>query len=345
MITVKEFGKTAEGKVVTAYTLHDGKSSMTVLDLGGIVQQILVPDNKGNLVDVVLGYNDVASYEKYGGYLGALIGRFGNRIGKGKLTIDGKEYQLFLNDRGNHLHGGKAGFDKKIWDAKVEGDTLKLRLLSPDMEENYPGNLEVEVTYSFSGGKWTIEYRAVSDKTTCVNLTNHAYFNLSGEGTGDVLDHLMQIECDYITPTSPTMIPEGGYRAVKGTPFDFNEPKAIGRDIGADDVDLKQGNGYDHCHVLKNKCGEYVKYATVTSPKTGITMECFTDMPAVQFYAGNGLNQQGKSGLYTKRNGFCLETQAIPNNVNVPEYAEKGSSILEAGKEYKFSAAYRFSAK
>ena len=191
MITVKEFGKTAEGKVVTAYTLHDGKSSMTVLDLGGIVQQILVPDNKGNLVDIVLGYNDVASYEQYGGYLGALIGRFGNRIGKGKLTIGGKEYQLFLNDRGNHLHVGKAGFDKKIWDAKVEGDTLKLHLLSPDMEENYPGNLEVEVTYSFTGGKWTIEYRAVSDKTTCVNLTNHAYFNLSGEGTGDVLDHLM----------------------------------------------------------------------------------------------------------------------------------------------------------
>ena len=345
MITTREFGKTADGKTVTAYTLHDGESSMTVLDLGGIVQQILVPDRDGKLTDVILGYNDVASYENNGGYLGALIGRFGNRIGGGKLVIDGQEYQLYLNDRGNHLHGGKAGFNKKLWNATVEGDNLKLSAFSPDMEENYPGNLEVEVTYSFKGGEWKIEYRAVSDKKTCVNLTNHAYFNLSGEGTGDMLDHLMTIDCDYITPTSPTMIPEGGFRAVKGTPFDFNTPKPIGRDIGADDLDLKQGNGYDHCHVLKNKCGEYVKYAEVTSPKTGITMECFTDMPAVQFYAGNGLHQEGKSGYYTKRYGFCLETQAIPNNVNVPEYAQKGSSILEAGKEYKFSAAYRFSVK
>lgn len=345
MITTKQFGKTADGKTVTAYTLHDGESSMTVLDLGGTVQQILVPDKAGRLTDVILGYNTVAEYENNGGYLGALIGRFGNRIGAGKLVIDGKAYQLYCNDRGNHLHGGKVGFNKKIWNAAIEGDELKLSLFSPDGEENYPGNLNVEVVYSFEGGEWKIEYRAVSDKKTCVNLTNHAYFNLNGEGTGDVLNHLLKIDCDYITPTSPTMIPEGGYRAVKGTPFDFNEPKAIGKDVGADDVDLKQGGGYDHCHVLKNKCGEYVKYAEVTSPATGIVMECFTDMPAVQFYAGNGLHRQGKGGFYGNRNGFCLETQAIPNNVNVPEYAEKGSSILDAGQEYRFSAAYRFSVK
>ena len=345
MITKKEFGKTADGKIVTAYTLHDKESSLTVLDLGGTVQSLVVPDKNGNLTDVVLGYNTVAEYEKNGGYLGALIGRFGNRIGAGKLVIDGKEYQLYLNDRGNHLHGGKEGFNKKIWNAEIEGDKLKLSILSPDMEENYPGNLKVEVTYSFAGGEWKIEYRAVSDKKTCVNLTNHAYFNLGGEGKGDILDNLLQIDCDYITPTSPTMIPEGGYRAVKGTPFDFNMPKAIGKEIEADDIDLKQGNGYDHCHVLKNKCGEYIKYAEALSPKTGIKMECFTDMPAVQFYAGNGLHQEGKGGYYAKRCGFCLETQAIPNNVNVPEYAEKGSSILEAGKEYRFTAAYRFSVK
>lgn len=345
MITTKQFGKTADGKTVTAYTLHDGESSMTVLDLGGTVQQILVPDKAGRLTDVILGYNTVAEYENNGGYLGALIGRFGNRIGAGKLVIDGKAYQLYCNDRGNHLHGGKVGFNKKIWNAAIEGDELKLSLFSPDGEENYPGNLNVEVVYSFEDGEWKIEYRAVSDKKTCVNLTNHAYFNLNGEGTGDVLNHLLKIDCDYITPTSPTMIPEGGYRAVKGTPFDFNEPKAIGKDVGADDIDLKQGGGYDHCHVLKNKCGEYVKYAEVTSPATGIVMECFTDMPAVQFYAGNGLHRQGKGGFYGNRNGFCLETQAIPNNVNVPEYAEKGSSILDAGQEYRFSAAYRFGVK
>ncbi len=345
MITAKQFGKTADGRTVTAYTLHDGVSSMTVLDLGGIVQQISVPDKNGDLTDVILGYNSVEGYENNGGYLGALIGRFGNRIGGGRLVIDGKEYGLYLNDRGNHLHGGKEGFDKKIWNAEIVGDKLKLSILSPDMEENYPGNLKVEVIYSFAGGEWKIEYRAVSDKKTCVNLTNHAYFNLGGEGKGDILGHLLQIDCDCITPTSPTMIPEGGYRAVKGTAFDFNTQKEIGKDIEADDVDLKQGEGYDHCHVLKNKCGEYVKYAEAMCPETGIVMECFTDMPAVQFYAGNFLSQEGKSGFYGKRCGFCLETQAIPNNVNVPEYAERGSSILEAGQEYKFSAAYRFSVK
>ena len=345
MIYQNIFGVTKDGREVTAYTLEDGASRAVVLSLGGILQSLVVPDRDGNPTDVILGYNDVAGYENHGGYLGALIGRFGNRIGKGKLVIDGKEYGLYLNDRGNHLHGGKDGFNKKIWNAEIEGDKLRLSILSPDMEENYPGNLRVEVTYSFAGGQLNIEYRAVSDKKTCVNLTNHAYFNLSGEGRGDVLNHLMQIDCDYITPTSPTMIPEGGFRAVKGTPFDFNTPKEIGKEIGADDIDLKQGNGYDHCHVLKNKCGEYVKYAEVVSPETGIKMECFTDMPAVQFYAGNGLNQDGKTGHYGARGGFCLETQAIPNNVNVPEYAEKGSSILDAGQEYRFSAAYRFSVK
>lgn len=345
MIYQKRFGMTKDGREVTAYTLEDGASRAVVLSLGGILQSLVVPDRDGNPTDVILGYNDVAGYENNGGYLGALIGRFGNRIDKGKLVIDGKEYGLYLNDRGNHLHGGKDGFNKKIWDAEIDGDKLRLSILSPDMEENYPGNLRVEVTYSFAGGQLNIEYRAVSDKKTCVNLTNHAYFNLSGEGRGDVLNHLMQIDCDFITPTSPTMIPEGGFRAVKGTPFDFNAPKEIGKEIGADDIDLKQGNGYDHCHVLKNKCGEYVKYAEVVSPETGIKMECFTDMPAVQFYAGNGLNQDGKTGHYGARGGFCLETQAIPNNVNVPEYAEKGSSILDAGEEYKFKAAYRFTAK
>ena len=172
MITAKQFGKTADGKTVTAYTLHDGISSMTVLDLGGIVQQISVPDKNGDLTDVVLGYNNVEGYENNGGYLGALIGRFGNRIGGGRLVIDGKEYSLYLNDRGNHLHGGKEGFDKKIWNAEIVGDKLKLSILSPDMEENYPGNLKVEVIYSFAGGEWKIEYRAVSDKKTCVNLTS-----------------------------------------------------------------------------------------------------------------------------------------------------------------------------
>lgn len=342
MITCKSFGKTSDGRQVLAFTLWDGESYATVLNRGGIVQSIAVPDKNGVLTDVVLGYNDMEGYEKNGGYLGALIGRFGNRIGGGKLVIDGKEYALYCNDRGNHLHGGKEGFDKKIWAHEIKGDELVLSLVSPDGEENYPGNLQVRVTYSFRGGEFKIEYHAVSDQKTAINLTNHAYFNMNGEGKGDALDNVLWIDCDFVTPTNATMIPEGDFRAVKGTAFDFNAPKEIGRDIDADDPDLKRGNGYDHCHVLKNKCGEFVKYATVESKKTGIKMTCFTDMPAVQFYAGNGLNQQGKSGYYGKRSGFCLETQAIPNNVNVPAYAAKGSSLYDKGQEYGFTAVYRF---
>ncbi len=344
MITSRSFGKTKDGREVLAFTFEDGARRATVLNLGGIIQSIVVPDKNGNPTDVILGYNDVAGYEEHGGYLGALIGRFGNRIEKGKLVIDGETYDLYCNDRGNHLHGGKAGFDKKIWAHEIKGDELVLSIVSPDGEENYPGTLSVRVTYSFKDGEFRILYHAVSDKKTAINLTNHAYFNIDGEGSGSALENVLWIDCDYITPTNSTMIPTGGFRAVKGTAFDFNTPKEIGKDVGADDIDLKQGNGYDHCHVLKNKCGEYVKYATVTGKKSGITMSCYTDMPAVQFYAGNGLNQQGKTAFYGRRAGFCLETQAIPNNVNVPEYAEKGSSILDAGEVYEFSAAYKFQA-
>ena len=344
MITQKHFGFTEDGQAVLAFTLTDGAAHATILNLGGIVQSIVVPDKNGTPTDVILGYNDVAGYENNGGYLGALIGRFGNRIGKGKLVIDGKEYGLYCNDRGNHLHGGKCGFNKKIWKSEVKGDELILSLVSPDGEENYPGTLKVKVVYTFKGGELKIKYHATTDKKTAVNLTNHAYFNLNGEGDGSILDNILWIDCDHITPTNPTMIPEGGYRAVKGTPFDFNTPKEIGKDIESEDIDLKQGNGYDHCHVLKNKCGEYVKYATAESKKTGIKMTCYTDMPAVQFYAGNGLHQQGKGGYYGKRAGFCLETQAIPNNVNVPEYAQKGSSLLSPGEVYSFTAAYKFEA-
>lgn len=339
---IRVFGKTAKGEEVLAFTLGDATSHATILNLGGILQSIVVPDRDGTPTDVLLGYRDVEGYEKNGGYLGALIGRFGNRIGEGKLTVDGKQYQLYCNDRGNHLHGGKEGFNKKIWNYETAGDELRLSIVSPDGEENYPGTLRVTVTYTFRDGELKIRYHAETDKKTAVNLTNHAYFNLNGEGDGTILDNVLWMDCDYITPTNSTMIPVGGFRAVKGTAFDFNTPKEIGKDIEADDIDLKQGKGYDHCHVLKNRCGEYVKYATVESRKTGIRMSCYTDMPAVQFYAGNGLHQQGKTAYYGKRAGFCLETQAIPNNVNVEEYAAKGSSYLDAGETYEFTAAYRF---
>jgi len=342
MIRQSVFGKTKDGKKVLAFTFENGGSRATVLNLGGILQSLIVPDKNGNPVDVILGYATVAGYEENGGYLGALIGRFGNRIGEGKFVLEGKEYSLYCNDRGNHLHGGKEGFDKKIWAHRIEGEKLYLSIVSPDGEENYPGNLNVTVCYTFAENRLTIEYDAQCDQTTLVNLTNHAYFNLNGEGDETAADNFLFLDSDYITPTDDTLIPRGGFRAVAGPPFDFNTPKPIGREIDAPDPDLVRGGGYDHCYVLKNACGQWARFGVVASEKTGITMKCYTDMPAVQFYAGNGLNQEGKSGHYGKRSGFCLETQAIPNNVNVPEYAARGSSVLEKGKRYHFSAAYQF---
>ncbi len=337
MIETNVFDKMKDGREVLVFTITDGKSYVRILNYGGIIQSLVMPDKNGNLTDVVLGYNTIAEYEQNDGYLGALIGRFGNRIDKGRLTIDGKYYSLCCNDNGNHLHGGKVGFDKKIWSHKMNGDELTLSILSPDGEENYPGNLAVRVTYTFKDGELKIQYYAVSDKKTAINLTNHAYFNLSGEHSGDATDNVMWIDSDYITPTDDKLIPLGGFREIKGTPFDFNAPKAIEQDINADDEDLKKGGGYDHCYLLKN-----CEYAKVYSPKTGIKMSCCTDMPAVHFYTGNFLNQKGKTTYYGKRSGFCLETEAIPNNVNVPEYAEKGSSVYDAEQEYKFTSKYHF---
>ncbi len=341
MITQKVFGKTANGEEVLAFTLSDGKGSAVILNLGGVIQSIKVPNRDGGLTDVVLGYSEVSGYESNGGYLGALIGRFGNRIEKGKLVVDGKLYQLYCNNDDNHLHGGKEGFNKKLWAHQIDGEKLVLTYVSPDGEENYPGTLNVKVVYTFLGGELTISYEATSDKNTVCNLTNHVYFNLNGEGTGSATDNVLQILSDEITPTDESMIPHGEFRAVAYTPFDFNTPKTIERDIEAEDEDLKKGGGYDHCFMLKNG-GEFALYAVAESKKTGIKMSCYTDMPAVQFYAGNGLKQEGKSGYYGKRSGFCLETQQIPNNVNVPAYQERGSSYLPAGKVYAFKASYKF---
>ncbi len=345
MIQTSVFGKTKQGDEVLAFTFIDGDKRATILNYGGTIQSIIVPDKNGKPTDVILGYTDMENgYQKYGGYLGALIGRFGNRIEDGKFVIDGKEYQLYLNNGKNHLHGGKAGFDKKIWAHEIKDDALVLTILSPDGEENYPGNLTVQVTYTFKDGELKIAYRAVSDKKTVCNLTNHAYFNMNGAGNGDACNHAMWIDSDYITPTDAGLIPHGEFRAVKGTPFDFTTAKPLGKDIAADDEDIKMGGGYDHCFVLNNKCGQYVKYCVVEGDQSGIKMSCYTDMPAVHFYAGNGLNAEGKGGHYGKHYGFCLETEAIPNNVNVPAYAERGSSIIDAGEVYEFTAAYKFEA-
>lgn len=344
-IEKKTFGKLESGEIVSAFTFCDGDKKATVLDYGGILQSVVLPDKNGNPTDVLLGYDDVDGYLHNGGYLGALIGRFGNRIEKGQLTIDGKEYALYCNDRGNHLHGGKVGFNAKIWDSEICGDTLVLRYFSKDGEENYPGNLSVKVEYTFRDGKVGIAYEAVSDKKTAINLTNHAYFNLNGSGEGDILNHFMQIDAPWYTPTDDTLIPHGELKETKGTPFDFNEPRTVkyGDDRRAEDPDLKRGGGFDHCFVFEKGRDSQKPFATLKGDKSGIVMRCYTDMPSVQLYTGQGLSAVGKKGMrYGRCYGLCLETQAIPNNVNVPTYAEFGSSIYDAGQTYRFHATYAF---
>ena len=344
------FGKTQDGRIVTAYTLVDGACSARILDYGGIIQNLIVPDKNGKGVDVVLGYDDVRGYEVNGGYLSALIGRFGNRIDKGRFTLDGKEYQLYCNDRGNHLHGGKVGFDKKIWDAEIVTDEngnegLKLSILSPDGEENYPGNLTVTVLYTLIDGELKIDYDAVSDKKTLINLTNHAYFNVEGEGVRDILDTYKTFDAPYYVPTDDTLIPHGELAKVDGTPFDFRKAKQFkeGDKFTSTDPDLQKAGGFDHCFVFGKNHDPKTPYAVCHSDTTGITMKCYTDMPAVHLYAGCGLNAIGKGGKEYKRSyAFCLETEAIPNNVNVPEYAEYGSSVYDANERYKFFASYKF---
>ena len=348
MIRTSHFGKTADGKDVYAFTIKDGKNEAVILNLGGIIQSLRIADKNGDPVDVVLGYNDVEGYENNGGYLGALIGRCGNRIEKGKLVIDGETYQLFCNDRGNHLHGGQKGFDKKVWDYVFEGadgNTLSLNTTAADGEENYPGNMRIQVRYTFVNGELKISYGAMSNKKTAINMTNHAYFNLDGEGSGNVLDTFLTIDADRVTPTDETLIPHGEFRDVAGTPFDFRKPRRIGEHIFDDDPDLRAGDGYDINFVLNKRSGVYGKVAEAESERSGIVMQVYTDKPAVQLYTGNGLHQNGKSGYYNKNYGFCLETQFIPNGVNCPAYDALGSAVYEKNQIYRFTTAYKFIVK
>ena len=349
MIRTSVFGRTADGREVLAFRLSDGRNEATILNYGGIIQSLKIADGEGVQRDVVLGYDDVAGYENNGGYLGALIGRFGNRIEKGHLSIDGTEYKLYCNDRGNHLHGGREGFNRKIWSYVFEGgdgNTLALSLVSPDGDENYPGMLRVEVRYTLVNGELKIDYAAMSDKKTAINLTNHAYFNLDGAGSGNVLDTFLRIAASRYTPTDETLIPHGEFKDVDGTPFDFRRARRIGERINdTDDQDIVYQGGYDVNYVFDKKQGSYEKVAEAESERSGIVMEVFTDKPAVQLYTGNGLAQQGKGGYYNRCYGFCLETQFIPNGVNVPAYAELGDPIYERNKLYHFTTAYKFSVR
>ena len=342
-ITSENFGTTTEGEKVTQIKLeqYDG-SYVTILDYGATVVSIVVPDKNGNLIDVSLGYNTIEQYQTQSPYFGSTVGRFANRIAGGRFTLAGKEYKLALNEGENHLHGGIKAFDKKVFDYQIEDDSVLFTLQSPDGDEGYPGNLYVGVRFSFSKEhELKIEYDAQCDQDTPINLTNHAYFNLNGEGEGDILGHSMKIYADEYTPIKKDMIPTGEIAKVSGTPLDFTEAKTIGQDIDAADEQIKHGFGIDHNFVLGND-GQMKLCAETVGEKSGIKMKTYSTKPGIQLYCGNMMKKSvGKSGkTYDKRHGFCLETQYLPNSINQANFPP---SILKKGEKYNSTTIYAFS--
>jgi aldose 1-epimerase len=346
MPTSASFGKATDGTEVQLFTLTNAAGlKATISTYGGTLTSLLVPDKDGKLSDVILGFDNVSGYlspefKKSNPYFGALIGRYGNRIAKGKFTIDGHAYQVGVNNNGNSLHGGNQGFNQKIWTAKpgtsADGQTLTLTYLSKDGEEGYPGNLTVTVVYTLTAANaLKIDYTATTDKATPVNLTNHAYFNLALGQSQDVLAHQVTIPADRYTVVDDKLIPTGELKPVKGTPFDFTTPHAIGERIA------QVPGGYDHNWVLNQATGQH-SAATVYEPTTGRTMEVTTDEPGVQFYTGNFLDGslKGKNGVvYGKHAGFCLETQHFPDSPNQPKFP---STILKPGQTYHTTTSYTF---
>ncbi|MFB0494135.1 aldose 1-epimerase [Mucilaginibacter sp. OAE612] len=341
------FEADVQGKKVKLFTLKNNSgATVAVTNYGGRLVSLLVPDKDGKATDVILGYDSLKSYQKpKEPYFGAIIGRYGNRIAKGKFTLDGKAYQLDINDGVNTLHGGFNGFYGKVFAAKqLSASQLELTYVSKDGEGGYPGNLTATVVYTLGDDNaLKIEYKATTDKTTIVNLTNHAYFNLNGAGNPTITDNVLQINADAFLPVDTTLIPTGKLQPVKGTPFDFTTSKTIGKDIGIADEQLKNGKGYDHNFVL-NKHDLSTPIATVKSTVTGITMEVFTEEPGLQFYSGNfltGETKDGKGGkAYPYRSAFCLETQHFPDAPNQPAFA---STVLKPGQTYHTVTIYKFS--
>ena len=346
------FGNLSDGREVYAYTMTNKSGiSVKILSYGGAIAELRVPDKKGCFTDIVGGYDSLDSYERGDGYQGALIGRFGNRICEGKFTLEGKEYSMFINNGVNHLHGGEFGFNAKIWDVtEKDGDvpTLVLHMISPDGDENYPGTLDVTVTYSLTKEiGLSIRYEATTDKTTILNLTNHCYFNLRGYASGSVLPLVLQLDADTYLPTTENLIPTGEIRSVDGTSFDFRTPKEMGKDIGADDTDLKIAGGYDHClNFVGGATKEPIKRGELYDPISGRVMEIYTNQPCVQLYSGNFLTNEEfpfKGGFPQKQRALmCLETQAMPDSINHKNFT---NCILTPEDKYDYTTEYRFSIK
>ena len=347
-VSVAPFGKLQDGRPVSMYTLTNSKgATMKVINYGGIIVSLEVPDKEGNPLDVVLGYDSLEAYEKRNPFFGALVGRYGNRIGKGKFTLDGKEYDLVKNNNGNHLHGGTKGFDKVIWDIEQvpsdDGVAVKLSYLSKDMEEGYPGNLDVDVIYTLTDDNTIkFDYKATTDKKTIVNLTQHTYFNLNG-GKSDILSHELVLHADKFIAVDEALIPTGEIRSVENTPMDFRKPTRIGERINSDFEQIRFGRGYDHTWVIN---GEGLKRtADVYDPVSGIEMVVHTTEPGVQFYTGNFLDGSltGKNNVvYKQRTGFCLETQHFPDSPNKRDFP---SVVLEPGQTYSTLTTYKFSVR
>ena len=335
----KEFFENYKGTDIYKYTVT-GEITVSVLTLGARITDLFVPDKNGELKDVALNMTNADDIINKSGYMGATIGRSCNRIGKGSFEINGKTYKVWHEVGAAHLHGGKVGFDKRVFTAKTddEKNSLTMRYFSPDKEEGYPGDAEVFVRFTVEGKKLIIEYFAKADADTLMCLTNHTYFNLNGESDGSILDNVMQINADAYLPTDKLWVVTGEVKPVENTPFDFRKAKPIGRDINADDADLKNAcGGYDHNFCLTDK-----HCATVYSQKTGIQMDCYTDMPGLQFYSGNFLTGEVGKSVYNKYAAFCLETQFYPDAIHHPQWK---SPILSKGDEYRSKTEYVFSVK
>jgi aldose 1-epimerase len=353
-MTVPGFGKvskqsagSADGQPIDMYTLQDGKITVRILTYGGIVQSIETPDKQGQTANIVLGFDGLDGYVKTGNkpYMGAIIGRYANRIAGGSFQLNGKTYNVPKNDGNNALHGGINGFNKKVWTGKQIENGVELKYVSKDGEEGFPGTLTTTVRYTLKGNELRIDYAATTDADTVLNLTNHSYFNLKGQGNGDILSHEMKINANRYTPVDKNLIPTGELAPVAGTPFDFLKSTTIGARIDADNEQLKLARGYDQNWVLDGDGKKVTVAAEAYEPTTGRVLEVLTDQPGIQFYTGNFLDGSvtGTGGkVYNKRYAFCLETQHYPDSPNHPKFP---TTELKPGQTFRSTTIYRFSAR
>ena len=337
------FGHTPEGTPVELYSLLEGKVAVRIITYGGIIVSLRTPDRNGKLDDVVLGCDSVKQYVEQTAHFGGIIGRYANRIAHGTFQLDGSTYSIPKNDGDNALHGGIRGFDQVVWAAKQIPNGVELTYVSKDGEQGFPGTLTTTVRYTLSGGALRMEYSATTGKDTVLNLTNHSYFNLKGQGKGDILGHVLKIDASRITPVDATLIPTGELKSVEGTPFDFRTPHAIGERIDADDPQIRLGHGYDHNFVLDHASGQLDEAAEVYEPTTGRILRVLTTEPGVQLYTANFLDGsiKGKEGhVYNRRFAFCLETQHFPDSPNHPSFP---ATELKPGQEFHSVTVFEFS--